>query len=114
VHAHFALAALERLPALAARARSLLAGKRARVEAWVAQQGLGWSAPAEGLFGFARVPGAGDLTSAIEAGAREHEVLVAPGSFFGIPDGFRLAWSSPGATVDEGLTRLASVLRGAV
>jgi aspartate/methionine/tyrosine aminotransferase len=112
-HARIALMALKRITALAERSRTLLAGKRAHVEAWVAGQGLDWSAPQEGLFGFVRVPGAGDLTAAIEAGAHHHEVLVAPGSFFGVPDGFRLAWSGPRTMVEEGLGRLENVLRGA-
>ena len=35
---------------------------------------------------------------------------MAPGSFFGVPDGFRLAWSRPVAVIDAGLERLAAVL----
>ena len=112
-HAHVALRAFDRILDLAARTRAGKLGKRERVGAWVAARGLEWSSPAAGLFGFARLPGAGDLTSLIERGAREHEVLVAPGSFFGIPDGFRLSWSRPTDVVEEGLTRLADVLRGA-
>jgi aspartate/methionine/tyrosine aminotransferase len=110
-HAHMALRAFARIQELATRARSLVADKRLRVDSWVAAEGLGWSAPAEGLFGFATVPDGRDLTPAIEAAAREHDVLVAPGSFFGLPNGFRLAWSAPGAVLDEGLARLAHALR---
>jgi aspartate/methionine/tyrosine aminotransferase len=112
-YAHIGCAAFERVTRLAARTRSLVAGKRERVRAWVASQGLEWSAPAEGLFGFAVVPGASDLTPVIEAAARDHEVLVAAGSFFGIPAGFRLAWSAPTELLDEGLSRLAAALQGA-
>jgi aspartate/methionine/tyrosine aminotransferase len=113
-HAHFALRAFSCIGQLAARSRGLLAGKRARVAAWVASQGLVWSAPMEGLFGFACVPGGPDLTPAIEAAAREREVLVAAGSFFGVPNGFRLAWSAPGNLLDEGLARLAETLGAAI
>jgi hypothetical protein len=35
---------------------------------------------------------------------------VAPGSFFGVPNGFRLAWSAPTSVLDEGLARLAGAL----
>jgi aspartate/methionine/tyrosine aminotransferase len=108
--AHIAAHAFGCIGDLAARARAILAGKREHVAAWTARHGLSWSAPAEGLFGFATVPGAGDLTPAIEKAAHEREVLVAPGAFFGIPGGFRLSWSKPRADLDEGLSRLAAAL----
>jgi aspartate/methionine/tyrosine aminotransferase len=109
-HAHVGVHAFGRLVALADRSRDLLSGKRARVAAWATERGLGWSAPVEGLFGFVTVPGAADLTPAIEAAARDHEVLVAPGAFFGIPGGFRLSWSASSATLEEGLERLSDCL----
>jgi hypothetical protein len=112
-HAHLGAHAFGRIGALAARARAVLEGKREHVARWVASQGLSWHAPAEGLFGFVRVPGAGDLTATIERAAREREVLVAADSFFGMPDGFRLAWSAPIQVLDEGLSRLSEALRGA-
>jgi aspartate/methionine/tyrosine aminotransferase len=109
-HADGALAAFAALPALADRSRRLLSGKRERVAAWVAARGLSWSAPAEGLFGLVSVPGRGDLTPAIERAARQHQVLVAAGAFFGAPDAFRIAWSLPADRLDEGLGRLAEAL----
>ncbi len=111
-HAHIGLHALSRILNLAERTRALLSGKRSRVGEWIAAQSLGWSAPAEGLFGFVTIPDAGDLTPAIELAARDHQVLVAPGGFFGVPNGFRLAWSAPSAALEEGLGRLANCLRG--
>jgi aspartate/methionine/tyrosine aminotransferase len=105
-----ALGAFGQLPNLAERSRRLLAGKRAKVAAWVASQGLWWSAPSEGLFGVVRVPGRGDLTPLIEAAVTDHQVLVAPGSFFGMPDAFRIAWSISAELLDEGLGRLADAL----
>jgi hypothetical protein len=113
-HSQIALRAFARIVDLARRSKSLLADKRLVVDAWAESQRLDWSAPAEGLFGFAIVPGAGDLTAAIEAGARDREVLVVPGSFFGVPNGFRLAWSAPRDVLDEGLGRLRDVLRDEV
>jgi len=101
-----AIAAFSLLPALAERSRGLLEGKRERVAAWVGAKGLGWSAPADGLFGLATMRGRGDLTATVEAGVRDHQVLVAPGAFFGAPDAFRIAWSLPAADLDEGLRRL--------
>lgn len=108
--AHLAAYALGRIGDLAVRARSVLAGKREHVAAWAARHGLSWSAPAEGLFGFATIRGAGDVTATIEKAAHERDVLVAPGAFFGVPGGFRLSWSKPLAELDEGLSRLAGAL----
>jgi aspartate/methionine/tyrosine aminotransferase len=110
-HAHLALHAFDRIAPLAERARALLAGKCERVARWVESEGLAWSAPTDGLFGLVTLPGAGDITAALEDAAREHEVLVAPGSFFGVPNGFRLAWSAPTELLDQGLARLAQALR---
>jgi aspartate/methionine/tyrosine aminotransferase len=56
------------------------------------------------------MPGSVDLTPAIEAAARDHEVLVAAGSFFGVPNAFRVAWSAPAGVLDEGLARLGEAL----
>jgi aspartate/methionine/tyrosine aminotransferase len=103
--------AFERLPVLAERARALLAGKRARVETWVAEQPhLRWSAPREGLFGFAVDDRGEDLTERIERAAHASGVLVAAGTFFGLPNGFRLSWSIDGRKLDEALARLGRVL----
>ncbi len=109
-HAHEGLAAFSEIASLAARSRKLLSGKRERVAAWVASHGLRWSAPTEGLFGLVTVPGSSDLTALIEAAAREREVLVAPGAFFGVPNAFRIAWSAPTDRLEEGLGRLAEAL----
>jgi hypothetical protein len=114
-HARVGLAAFAELPALAERSRGLLAGKRARVAAWVAARGLTWSAPAEGLFGLVTFADPRDLTPRLEAagGATAPEadrVLVAPGAFFGVPNAFRLAWALPAADLDEALSRLGRLL----
>jgi len=110
-HAHIGVHAFSRILELADRARAFLSGKRERVGAWVASQGLQWSAPPAGLFAFVTVPGATDLTRHVEAAVREREVLVAPGSFFGVPNGFRIAWSAPSGALEEGLGRLAECVR---
>ena len=110
-HAHTALRGFDRIVALAARARVHLAGKRERVARWVKTAGLTWSAPEDGLFGFVTVPGAGDLTARLEQAAHDRQVLVAAGAFFGVPDGFRLSWSASEDLLEEGLARLAEVLR---
>jgi aspartate/methionine/tyrosine aminotransferase len=113
-HCNLMVHALGRVGVLAGRARALLAGKRARVSRWIASmapEGVSWSDPAEGLFALVTLPGAADITPLIEAAARDREVLVAAGSFFGVPNGFRVAWSAPADHLDEGLARLTEVLR---
>ncbi len=112
-HANIGAHAFARIDALAERTRRLNAGKRERVAAWVASRAeLTWSAPESGLFGFATTTRAGDLTPVLEAGARDHCVLAAPGAFFGVPNGFRLSWSIAGDKLEEGLARLGKVLPG--
>jgi aspartate/methionine/tyrosine aminotransferase len=110
-HASVGLRAFELIGRLAARARDAIAGKRERVAAWTARLGLTWSAPEAGLCGLVHLPGRGDLTARIEQMANDREVLVAPGSFFGVPDGFRVAWSAPAVVLDEGLSRLADAIK---
>lgn len=111
---HRGVLALEHVGALAERTRSLLGTKRERVAAFMRDQSaLAWSAPPAGLFGFAVAPNAGDLLPAIERGIAAHDVIVAPGTFFGVPNGFRLGWSLPETKLEEGLHRLTAVLRDA-
>jgi len=110
-HANLAAHAFDRVPRLAERSRRLLGDKRARVAEWMrAHPRLSWSAPASGLFGFATLDESTDLTPIIEAGVASHGVLVAAGSFFGVPNGFRLGWSLPSEKLADGLDRLATVL----
>ncbi len=112
-HAHLGAHAFDRIVPLAERARSLLAGKRDTVATWIASRpDLTWSAPDSGLYGFATSSRSGDLTSTIEHGATSKGVLVAAGSFFGVPNGFRLAWSIPHDKLAEALERLGEVLPG--
>jgi aspartate/methionine/tyrosine aminotransferase len=110
-HAQRNEAALAHVPVLAERTRALLGAKRQHVASWAAAHDVRYSAPSEGLFGFVTLPGRGDLFPEIERAAEEHGVLVAAGGFFGVPDGFRLAWSLPEADLDEGLARLTAALK---
>jgi aspartate/methionine/tyrosine aminotransferase len=99
--------------ALARRAIEATRGKREIAEAWMARRDdLTWSAPEGGLFGFALRNAPGDLLPVIEEGARRSGVLVAAGSFFGIPEGFRLSWTIDRENLAPALDRLAGVLRG--
>lgn len=110
-HAHLGAHAFAHVPMLATRARALLADKRAIVERWLASRpDLRWSAPKAGLFGLATSSRTGDLTTLIEHAASSRGVLVAAGSFFGVPNGFRLAWSLPKERLDAALAALGEVL----
>jgi aspartate/methionine/tyrosine aminotransferase len=113
---HRGVLALSHVGALAERTRGLLGTKRAQVAAWMrARPALRWSAPPAGLFGFAEIPSRPtlDLLPIIEEGITRDGVLVAPGSFFGKPNGFRLAWSIASERLVEGLSRLDGVLQRA-
>ncbi|WP_394824302.1 pyridoxal phosphate-dependent aminotransferase [Pendulispora albinea] len=112
-HAQLFIHALGHVQELAARSKRLLADKRARTSAWLAekQPRFAWSGPQSGLFGLASLPGAGDLRPALERGADEHGALVVPGSFFEVPNGFRLSWSLDDPRLDEALDRLGRILR---
>lgn len=112
VWASLAVRAFERLPSYAEWARARIGRKRARVESWLAARShLVWSAPREGLFGLAIDKRTrDDLTARIERGVRDHGVAVAPGAFFGVPNGFRIAWSCDESKLDDALDRLARVV----
>lgn len=112
-HAARGAAALSNVGKLATRAKALVAGKRDVATAWAsALPDATWSAPASGLFGLVTVPGAGDLLPRIESWATDHGVLVGAGTFFGVPNGFRLSWASLARPrFEEGLDKLAALLR---
>jgi aspartate/methionine/tyrosine aminotransferase len=110
-HANLFTHALARIGDLSARARSLVGDKRERAARWMAARSdLSWSAPESGLFGFAVSSRADDMTSIIEHAATTRGVLVAPGSFFGIPNGFRMSWSIDEDRLAEALDTLGRVL----
>jgi aspartate/methionine/tyrosine aminotransferase len=112
-HANVGVACFAALPDLARRAKSSLDGKRLLAAEWVRTiPGLGWSAPESGLFGFATLPTTEDLLPRIERWVEEDGLLVGAGTFFGVPNGFRLSWATlPRDRFEEGLARLASRLR---
>lgn len=109
-HARRGLRAFRHIKPLANRSRSLVAGKREIVARWALDHGWGWSAPADGLFGFISIAGREDLTVSLEEAARARGVLVTPGAFFGVPNGFRIAWSAPEEDLRTGLEHLEKAL----
>ncbi len=111
-HANLGAHAFANIEALAARTRAGMAGRREQVAAWMATRpDLVWSAPSEGLFGLATSTRTGELLPVLEAAARDHGVLVSAGTFFGVPNGFRLSWATVGGdALTEALSRLGRVL----
>jgi aspartate/methionine/tyrosine aminotransferase len=112
-HAARGAVATANVGALAKRARAILAGKRDIAAQWATTlPGARWSAPTSGLFGLVTLEGAGDLLPRIESWANDHGVLVGAGSFFGVPNGFRLSWATlPRDKFEEGLAKLATLIR---
>jgi aspartate/methionine/tyrosine aminotransferase len=111
-HAAVATALFGRLGGLARRAEDILSTKRELAEAWVASAPrLRWSAPRGGLFALVTLETEDDLLPRIEQTAREAGVLVGAGSFFGVPNGFRLSWATCTPELfREGLARLGSAI----
>jgi aspartate/methionine/tyrosine aminotransferase len=105
---------LERADALVERARRLQADKRTLVDAFVASANgvLDWvPPPSSSLFGWLEDRRGLCSLALIERGALEHGVVVSPGEFFDAPGWFRLSWSAERSVVEQGLRRLASVLK---
>lgn len=113
--ASIALAAWDRLPAVAARNRELAARNGRVVRAWVeGRRDLRWRAPEAGISGFLEVPAlAGkDDVAWVEGLFERAEVGVVPGSMFGEPGSLRISWGCDGERLAEGLERLGRELDG--
>jgi aspartate/methionine/tyrosine aminotransferase len=103
----------ERADALVERARRIQAGKRDKVNAFVAAHSdrFAWCPPPESaLFGWLVDRGGRNLLPRLERGVRELGVIAAPGSFFGEPAALRLGWTCDISVLDEGLSRLGRAL----
>jgi aspartate/methionine/tyrosine aminotransferase len=111
-HAARGAVAVANVGKLATRAKALLAGKRELATQWASTiPNATWSAPTSGLFGLVTLEGAPDLLPKIESWANEHGVLVGAGSFFGVPNGFRLSWATlPRPRFESALAKLSSLL----
>jgi aspartate/methionine/tyrosine aminotransferase len=110
-HSSIGCAVLGAMPKLAERTRRELGNKRERVAAFMrGYPEWRYSAPEAGLFGFAWNPARPNLAAEIEAWQLRTGALVVPGAFFGIPEGFRVAWSLPESELDAALEKLAELL----
>jgi capreomycidine synthase len=79
---------------------------------WIAQQeGLvEWTRPLGGACGFVRLPFVRDTEPFCHQLAREHRVLLVPGTCFGYPQHVRLGFGGPTEDLKEGLSRLAALV----
>lgn len=97
-----------------AQKRAIARRNRATVEAWMAEQEglIGWTVPAGGVCGFPRleVP---EVEAFCHRLAREHRVMLVPGTCFGTPGHARLGFGGPADALELGLGRLADALRTA-
>lgn len=98
---------------LLARAFELQTGKREMIDAFLAEHAskLVWvPPPATSVFGFVRDLRGRDLLEPIQRGIADHQVVVAPGTFFGESSAFRLGWTTNFTDVATGLGLLARAL----
>ncbi len=106
---------IDRADRILAEKRALARRNHARVAAWIGEQGgaVEWTPPAGGVCGFPRFGEVGDVEAFCHRLAREHRVLLVPGTCFGVPGHARLGFGGPAPALDDGLARLSDALRGA-
>jgi capreomycidine synthase len=95
--------------------RVLARENRARVDRWVAGQdgAVSWTLPAGGVCGFPRLHNVPDVEAFCHRLAREHRVLLVPGTCFGVEGHVRLGFGRATAELETGLSRLSEALREA-
>jgi aspartate/methionine/tyrosine aminotransferase len=102
--------ALDHLPRLAARARTLIAANRAALQAALGgRDDVDWHFPPIGTTAFPRLQGGGALQFCVRLRAR-HETVATPGDFFERPDCVRLGLGGDPAATQGGLERLVAAL----
>jgi aspartate/methionine/tyrosine aminotransferase len=103
--------AFDCLPALADRARAILAPNFARFEAFMAgQPALEWVAPAGGTVAFPRLRAKASADAFADRLLREFGTAVVPGRFFGAPAHVRVALGISGDVLERGLQAMGHAL----
>ncbi len=108
--------ALERLDHITDRARRLLEENRKLVDQFLdSRNDLGTVRPEYGTIVFPRIErgsttSVSDVTPLIELLRNKYETSVVPGSFFDMPDHFRLGFGGESENVEGGLERLGKAL----
>ena len=80
-------------------------------KAMVGEGMLAGEAPIIGCMYFPRIVGVSDTYALSQWLWREHEVLVAPGEFFGLPGHVRIGFGGDAKPLDRNLGRFADALR---
>jgi aspartate/methionine/tyrosine aminotransferase len=102
--------ALDHLPAIAARAKALLATNRALINAFLeSRTDLEGGRLEGGTTTFPRLA-RGNVDELCSMLRERYETTVVPGRFFEMPDRFRVAIGCPTETLREGLARLSRAL----
>ncbi len=102
------LRALDRLPQFLAAYQHIVETTRPTWARWLTNtEGVHATVPDHGIIAFARIEGAPDTFALAEYLAREHDVGVVPGEFFGMAGHVRVGCALPPAELAEGLARLA-------
>jgi aspartate/methionine/tyrosine aminotransferase len=105
-----AVLAFDRLDALRARARTLLAANKALADACLAAHpALEW-VPSAGTVVFPRLRGIEDAGPFVDRLMRDYRTAVGPGRFFEAPAHFRLGYGGDTEKIRRGLERLTSAL----
>jgi aspartate/methionine/tyrosine aminotransferase len=108
-----AVLAFQELDRLLERARSIVEPNGALLASFVARRPeLEWIPPAGGSVGFPRVKDVDDASPLVNLAHQEYGVGLAPGSFFGCPDHFRVAVSGAPEVLEGGLEALDRALDG--
>lgn len=99
------------LPALRARARSILEPNLTRLTTFMEDRDeVEWVPPAGGSVGFPRIKGLDDASDFVRILREEFDTGVVPGAFFEAPAHFRIALGGRGEILEEGLHRLGKAL----
>lgn len=103
--------ALDHLQQLRARARSLLTANRALLDAFLdSRRDLQCFRPPAGTVVFPRLPAGRDPTAFLQLLREKYETTVVPGSFFEMPQHFRIGIGGETAALRAGLERLSAAL----
>jgi hypothetical protein len=104
--------AFDCLPALAARARSILAPNFERFGAFMAEQpALEWVTQQGGTVAFPRLRAVASADGFVDRLLRDLQTAVVPGRFFEAPAHFRVALGIPGEVLARGLDAIGRALR---
>ncbi len=108
-----AVMAFQQLDRLLERARSIVEPNGALLRSFVSRRPeLEWIPPAGGSVGFPRLKGVDDAGPFVKTAHEQYGVGLAPGSFFGCPDHFRVAVSGAPEVLRGGLEGLDQALDG--